>query len=109
MLRWAVVCALCTAAFAQSQRPSGAARVEGRVIGDSDERPLRRARVVLRPVEAGFRGVPPGNYVWIAWLDDPPCDVYDPEALDACRAAGMAVTVSRSGQENVLFTVKQKR
>lgn len=36
-----------------------------------------------------IRGVPPGKYVLVAWLDDPPCDLYDPEGVDVCRIAGM--------------------
>lgn len=56
-----------------------------------------------------FRGVAPGKYILIAWLDDPPCDYYDPEGLDACRATGMPVTVSQAGQENVLLTMKPKQ
>ena len=31
-----------------------------------------------------IRGVAPGKYSLVAWLEEPPCDVYDPDGLDAC-------------------------
>jgi hypothetical protein len=52
-----------------------------------------------------FHGVAPGNYTLIAWLDQTPCDVYDPDGLDRCRAAGTRVTVSASEEQNLIFTV----
>jgi hypothetical protein len=45
-----------------------------------------------------IRGVPPGRYTLIAWLDDPPCDVYDPSGLEACRATGMAGVGGAGGE-----------
>jgi hypothetical protein len=51
-------------------------------------------------------GIPPGKYTLVAWLDDPPCDVYDPDAQAACRAVGMAVTVQPSSQQSFAFNVK---
>ncbi len=56
-----------------------------------------------------FRGVAPGKYILIAWLDDPPCDYYDAQSLDSCRAQGMPVTVSQAGQESLLLTMKPKQ
>jgi hypothetical protein len=53
-----------------------------------------------------MRGVAPGKYVLIGWLDDPPCDYGDPDALETCRAAGTQVTVGPAGQQNLTFTVK---
>jgi len=55
-----------------------------------------------------LRGVAPGKYILIAWLDDPPCDVYDAAALDGCRETGMPVTVAQAAQESVVFNVKPK-
>jgi hypothetical protein len=54
-------------------------------------------------------GIPPGNYTLVAWLDDPPCDVYDPNGLDGCRTTGMAVTVGVSSQQRIAFNVKALR
>jgi Carboxypeptidase regulatory-like domain len=53
-----------------------------------------------------FRGVAPGKYTLIAWLDEPPCDYYDPGALDACRATGMPITVDPQSSQNFDFNVK---
>lgn len=54
-----------------------------------------------------IRGVPPGRYTLIAWLDDPPCDVYDPSGLEACRATGMAVWVEQAGSLSLQFNARQ--
>jgi len=51
-------------------------------------------------------GIPPGQYTLVAWLDDPPCDVYDPDGLEGCRMTGTAVTVAANGQQTVAFSVK---
>jgi hypothetical protein len=53
-----------------------------------------------------IRGVAPGKYTLVAWLEDPPCDVYDPDALDACRAAGAAVTVDAASDQNLALNMK---
>jgi len=54
-------------------------------------------------------GIPPGKYTLVGWLDDPPCDVYDPGGLDACRTAGTAVTVEASSQQTIALNVKAVR
>jgi hypothetical protein len=56
-----------------------------------------------------IRGIRPGQYTLVAWLDEPPCDVYDPEALDACRATGMAVTVEAASEQSFAFNVRAPR
>ncbi len=48
-----------------------------------------------------FRGVAPGRYTVIAWWDDPPCEVYDLEALEACREHGKPVEV-REGETKMV-------
>jgi carboxypeptidase family protein len=53
-------------------------------------------------------GIPPGKYTLAAWLDDPPCDVYDPDNLDGCRTSGMAVTVDANSQQTIAFNVKAR-
>jgi len=53
-----------------------------------------------------FRGVSPGAYTLIGWLDQAPCDVYDPDGLDRCRAAGTSVTVSAGVEQNLILTVR---
>ena len=54
-------------------------------------------------------GIPPGRYTLVAWLDEPPCDIYDPGGLDGCRASGMAVTVGASSQQTIALNVKAVR
>jgi hypothetical protein len=53
-----------------------------------------------------IHGVAPGKYTLIAWLDEAPCDYFDPGALDGCRATGMPVTVDASSSQNFDFNVK---
>ena len=53
-----------------------------------------------------IRGIAPGNYVLVAWLGDPPCDFYDPDAMDACRAVGMPRTFQQGSQQTFDFAVK---
>lgn len=51
-----------------------------------------------------LKGVPPGKYVLVAWLDSSPCEVYNPDDLPACQAQGSSVTVDEDGQETVQLT-----
>ena len=50
------------------------------------------------------KGVAPGRYVLVAWLDQPPCEVYNPEDLGTCRAHGVGLTVSEGALESVQVT-----
>jgi hypothetical protein len=116
-------------AAASAERPfelvldSRGGRVSGRVLG-SDNSVWRRASVALIPDpprgrvqsykegaadENGvflIRGVAPGRYLLVAWLDEPPCDYYDPDSLAACRAAGASVEVREAGEQNVELKMK---
>jgi hypothetical protein len=98
-------------------------RVSGRVLG-SDDSLWSRASVVLIPdpprgrVQAYregaadenglflLRGVAPGKYILVGWLDEPPCDYYDPDGLGSCRAVGMSVDVEEAGEQNVELKMK---
>ncbi|MGP0075932.1 MAG: carboxypeptidase regulatory-like domain-containing protein [Bryobacteraceae bacterium] len=51
-----------------------------------------------------LRGVPPGKYVIVAWLDSPPCDVYNPDDLAACQAQGSNLSFDAEEQETVQLT-----
>ena len=53
-----------------------------------------------------FHGVAPGNYILVGWLDQAPCDVYDPDGLDRCRATGASVTVNAAEEQSLVFTVR---
>jgi hypothetical protein len=98
-------------------------RVSGRVLG-SDDSLWSRASVALIPDppkgkvqlyregaadENGLfqlRGVAPGRYILVAWLDEPPCDYYDPDDLANCRATGVSVEVQEAGEQNVELKMK---
>jgi hypothetical protein len=95
--------------------------VSGRVTG-SDDSLWSRAAVALIPdpgraqaYRAGaadengvfqIRGIAPGRYILTAWLDEPPCDLYDAENLAGCRAVGVAVEVQPSSQQSVELKMK---
>jgi hypothetical protein len=101
-------------------------RVSGRVLG-SDDSLWSRASIALIPdPPAGrvqsyresaadenglfqFRGVAPGKYVLVAWLDDLPCDYYDPDAILSCRAAGASVDVRQAGEQSIELKMKVPR
>src|SRR5262249_55242380 len=53
-----------------------------------------------------IRGVPPGKYILTAWLDEPVCDVYDPVAVDTCRAHGVPISVTPSSEQVNAFTMR---
>lgn len=53
-----------------------------------------------------FHGVAPGSYTLVGWLDQTPCDVYDPDGLDRCRIAGTAVTVTQGVEQSLIFTAR---
>jgi hypothetical protein len=77
------------------------------LIPDPPARRLQDYRSTLADANGRFmfRGVAPGTYTLIGWMDEVPCDVYDPGGLDRCRAAGTSVTVVAGQEENFIFTV----
>jgi len=53
----------------------------------------------------GTRGLAPGKYIVIPWLDVAPCDFYNWENIDSCRRIGTSIDLSEAeakGQELVL-------
>ncbi|MCW5981708.1 MAG: carboxypeptidase regulatory-like domain-containing protein [Bryobacteraceae bacterium] len=48
-----------------------------------------------------FRGVAPGRYTMASWWDDPPCEIYDVEGLDACRRYGQSILISEGERQFV--------
>jgi Carboxypeptidase regulatory-like domain len=51
-----------------------------------------------------LKGLPPGKYVLVAWLDSPPCDVYNPDDLAACQAQGSSLSIDEAEQKSVQLT-----
>lgn len=88
MIRWVLVWALSCAAIAQVRTRETprvqSARIEGQVLTDLTNQPLRRAQVVLRPIDSGLttigvegdekgnfviRDILPGGYTLLATRD----------------------------------------
>ena len=53
-----------------------------------------------------LRGVAPGKYILVGWVDEAPCDYYDPDGLAGCGAAGLSVEVQQGGEQNVELKMK---
>jgi hypothetical protein len=53
-----------------------------------------------------IRGVAPGSYIAVAWFDEPPCEVYNPNDIAACKANGVRVSVSEEALESVQIAVR---
>ncbi len=51
-----------------------------------------------------LKGLSPGKYVLVAWLDSPPCDVYNPDDLAACVAQGASLSIDEAEQKSVQLT-----
>ncbi len=52
-----------------------------------------------------LRGIAPGRYLLLAWMDQPPCDFYNPDDMPACRTHGVAVTLPEGGSQSMQVTV----
>jgi len=101
----------------------GGGRVSGRVLGPDDSLWSRASVALIPDPPAGrvqsyregaadenglflFRGVAPGKYILVGWLDEPPCDYWDPDSLANCRATGISVEVQEAGEQNVELKMK---
>ncbi|HEY4364012.1 MAG TPA: carboxypeptidase regulatory-like domain-containing protein [Bryobacteraceae bacterium] len=78
------------------------------LIPDPPDARLQDYRFVSADQYGQFQihGIAPGKYTLVAWLDEPPCDYYDPGALQTCKATGMPLTVDPLSSQNFDFTVK---
>jgi hypothetical protein len=62
--------------------------------------------------EYGFfriSGVAPGHYILTGWLDEPFCEIYDPDDLETCRATGIEVDILPASQASLVLNVKPSR
>jgi hypothetical protein len=48
-----------------------------------------------------FAGVAPGTYRILAWLDDPPCDLWNPSRRAQCGGFGQSLVVEPSGSHTL--------
>lgn len=53
-----------------------------------------------------LKGVPPGKYVVVAWLDSAPCEIYNPDDLTSCEAQGASVTLAEGAQTSIQVTAR---
>lgn len=51
-----------------------------------------------------LQGLAPGKYLLVGWLDQPPCDVYNPGDFPACQAQGVSLTISEGEEQMALVT-----
>ena len=102
------------------------AQLTGTVVNDKHE-PIPGAAVTLIPDPSkgrfpsyaetystdqgvfGTRGLAPGKYIVIPWLDVPPCDFYNWENIDACRRIGTPVDFNESEAKGPRELVLPKR
>jgi hypothetical protein len=53
-----------------------------------------------------IHGVAPGNYIAVAWFDQPPCEVYNPDDMAACKAQGVKLAISNDALESIQVTAR---
>ncbi len=46
-------------------------------------------------------GIAPGHYILLAWAGEAPCDIYNPNELPACRAAGASVDIHENEDASI--------
>jgi len=51
-----------------------------------------------------LQGLAPGKYLLVGWLDQAPCDVYNPSDFPACQAQGVPIALSEGEQQMALVT-----
>ncbi len=51
-----------------------------------------------------FEGLPPGNYLLVGWLDQPPCDIYNPDDFATCQAQGASLTIAEGEGKSAQVT-----
>jgi hypothetical protein len=51
-----------------------------------------------------LQGLPPGKYLLVGWLDQAPCDVYNPDDFAACQAQGAGLTIAEGEERSAQVT-----
>jgi hypothetical protein len=49
-------------------------------------------------------GLPPGKYLLVGWLDQPPCDIYNPDDFVACQAQGTTLIIAEGEAQRTQVT-----
>jgi hypothetical protein len=53
-----------------------------------------------------LQGLPPGKYLLIGWLDQPPCDIYNPSDFTTCQTQGTSLTIAEGEEKSAQLTAK---
>jgi len=51
-----------------------------------------------------LQGLPPGKYLLVGWLDQPPCEIYNPDDFLTCQAQGVGLTIAEGEQQSAQVT-----
>jgi Carboxypeptidase regulatory-like domain len=51
-----------------------------------------------------LQGLPPGKYLLVGWLDQPPCEIYNPDDFAACQAQGASLTIAEGEERSAQVT-----
>jgi hypothetical protein len=51
-----------------------------------------------------LQGLPPGKYLLVGWLDQAPCDVYNPDDFAACQAQGASLSIAEGEERSAQVT-----
>jgi len=78
------------------------------LIPDPPDGRVQAYRALSADEQGNFigQGVAPGSYIVLAWFDQPPCQLYNPAELAACRALGSPLKIAEDGQESVQVTAR---
>jgi hypothetical protein len=49
-------------------------------------------------------GLPPGKYLLVGWLDQAPCDIYNPDDFAACQAQGASLSIAEGEERSAQVT-----
>jgi hypothetical protein len=51
-----------------------------------------------------LQGLPPGKYLLVGWLDQTPCEIYNPDDFAACQAQGASLTIAEGEERSAQVT-----
>ena len=51
-----------------------------------------------------LQGLPPGKYLLVGWLDQAPCEIYNPDDFAACQAQGTSLTITEGEERSAQVT-----
>ena len=51
-----------------------------------------------------LQGLAPGKYLLLGWLDQPPCDVYNPDDFAVCQAQGASLSIAEGEEQSAQVT-----